>query len=304
VLSYDSSKPPWGADEAASSWLAGQPEIKPKLAHFYSGTFTKTIEILKTRGCKVVYTAAAHSIDISREEHQKLGWSFNYPHLNEPALWQKYVRGYLLADMVVCPSKLSADVMKSYGCTNVVIIPHGVKLPEKVVAPPSRFSVAYAGQGGADKGLIYLIQAWTRHNRPDAMLTIAGRGTEQLLGLVRQYGGGNIYLRGWVDNLSDVYNNCSVYVQPSASEGFGIEVLEAAAHGRPVICSDGAGAADVATGTVVPKRDVRALAEAIEYYRLNDSKRFADGMSAREKAKAFTWPIICADYVKLWRGLL
>ena len=54
----------------------------------------------------------------------------------------------------------------------------------------------------------------------------------EVVPLIRHVGGGNIYLRGAVEDVSEVYDNCSLFVQPSASEGFGIEVLEAMAHGR------------------------------------------------------------------------
>lgn len=306
ILSYPDAPRPWGADEAASYWLQTHTSLRPKLAHFYSGTFTKTIEILKERGCKVTYTAAAHDINVSREEHEKLGLPFDYPHLNEPELWVRYVRGYLLADVVVCPSTLSKKCMESYGCKNVVVIPHGVDLPAKIAPLPKRFAVAYLGQPGPDKGLIYLLQAWKMLDYTDAVLTIAGRGTEHLLGMVRAFGGGNIYLRGWIEDPSEIYDGCSVYVQPSASEGFGLEVLEAMAHGRPVICSDGAGAADVAY-RVVSARNPQALADAIAAVRQVSvpPDTVSDYMKnmARQRAERHTWPIIRECYADLWRSL-
>jgi glycosyltransferase involved in cell wall biosynthesis len=302
--SFPEAERPWAADRAAGQRLVLDSSIQPKIAHIYSGTFTETVKLLKARGTKVVYTAAAHSIDVSREEHEKLGIPFNYPHLTDPVEWAKYVEGYLLADVVVCPSQLSKKVMEGYGCKNVVVIPHGVNVPEKVAPLPKRFCPLFLGQPGADKGLVYLIQAWALLAYTDATLTIAGRGTEQLLPLVRAVGGSSsIYLRGAVDDVSEAYNACSLYVQPSASEGFGISVLEAMAHGRPVVCSDGAGAADIAVGTVVPARNPQLLAEAIHYYRCRPDRAAALGLEAREAAKKYTWPIIRQRYLDLWRSL-
>lgn len=208
----------WAGDQEALRRFRSRPDWRPKLAHFYSGTFSETIKLLKGRGCLVTYTAAAHDVEVSREEHRKLGWPFDYPHLNDPAQWSSYVCGYLDADAVVCPSTLSASVMRAHGCADgkIVVIPHGVEIPLVVAPPPVRFSAAYLGQPGADKGLIYLIKAWALLNYRDALLTIAGRGTEQLLGMVREHGGGNIQLLGAVDDVSSVYNACRVYVQPSA----------------------------------------------------------------------------------------
>jgi glycosyltransferase involved in cell wall biosynthesis len=301
--SFPDAPRPWGADDEAANRLLANPAIRPVLAHLYSGTFNNTVTILKDRGCKVVYTAAAHDINVSREEHEKLGIPFDYPHLTDPVQWRKYVGGYLQADVVVCPSTLSKKCMESYGCKNVVIIPHGVDLPQKVKPLPKRFSPAYVGQPGADKGLIYLIQAWALLAYKDATLTIAGRGTEQLLGLVRALGGNSsIYLRGAVDDVSEVYNQCSLYVQASASEGFGMSVLEAMAHGRPVVCSDGAGAADIAKH-VVPARNPQLLAEAIHYYRCRPDRAEAVGVQARVVAENYTWEIVHEMYKALWRSL-
>lgn len=304
VWSFPHAARPWGPDEEALARLIDSKHIPPQIAHIYSGTFTETVKLLKSRGTKVVYTAAAHSIDVSREEHEKLGTPFDYPHLTDPKEWAKYVEGYLLADVVVCPSQLSKKVMEDYGCKNVVVIPHGVNVPEKVAPLPKRFAVNYLGQPGADKGLVYLIQAWALLAYKDVTLTIAGRGTEQLLQMVRVLGGGSsIYLRGAVDDVSEVYNACSLLVQPSASEGFGIPVLEAMAHGRPVVCSKGAGASDVTVGTVVPARNPQLLAEAIHYYRCRPDRVAALGANAREAAKKYTWPIIRQQYIDLWRSL-
>jgi glycosyltransferase involved in cell wall biosynthesis len=309
VWSFPDAQRPWGADEAAVALLAAEPYYTPRLAHLYSGTFTKTVEILKARGTKVVYTAAAHSIDVSREEHVKIGLPFDYPHLNEPKQWAEYVRGYLMADVVVCPSQLSADCMRSYGCENVVVIPHGVVLPSAVRPLPKRFAPMSLGQPGPDKGLIYLLQAWKILNYKDATLTIAGRGTDMLLPILRAHGGGSVYLRGEVDSTADVYNASSILIQPSASEGYGIEVLEAMAHGRYAVCSDGAGAADAidtpVLGSVVRARDAEALASAIDAARSGPfmSSEWVEARRARARG-FYAWPIIHQKYIQLWEALL
>jgi len=308
IWQFPEAARPWGADDVAAQRLAERPEYKPDLAHFYAGSFTRTVQILKRRGTKIVYTAAAHDIGVSREEHEKLGLPFDYPHLTDPDQWDAYVRGYLLADVVICPSLYSQATMIGYGCEEVTVIPHGIaELPPLKLAP-SRFSVAYLGQPGPDKGLIYLLQAWKQLNYHDATLTIAGYGTEHLLGLVRSAGGGNIYLRGRVDDIADVYNNCRLYVQPSASEGFGIEVLEAMAHGRPVVCSKGAGAVDVvrdsdavhAQCAVVPARDAGALANAIATY----TAREVDAKVLRAHAGQFLWEYIEPQYRRVYSDVL
>lgn len=284
-----------------------------KLAHAYAGAFGNCVAKLKASGAKVTYTAAAHDIAASRREHEKLGIKFDYPHLNDPHLWDRYVRGYLLADALVCPSRHSADVMRNFGYSGRIdVIPHGVHLPPDPPRPlPTRFTVGYLGAVGPDKGLAYLLMAWKKLNYPDADLVIGGRESrsEFVHRLVQAFGGGNISLAGWVENVSDFYNAISLYVQPSVTEGFGIEVLEAMAHGRPALCSTHAGAADVAHDLwKFPPADANALAGAIDGYKKQFpllSETWSRGTNPWvERAGMFTWDKVRERYIALWRELL
>jgi glycosyltransferase involved in cell wall biosynthesis len=303
---------PWGWDDVA--WCKRDFFVNPpKLAHFYAGTFSRTVAEIRKNGGRVSYTAAAHDVEKSRREHELLGVRFDLPHLTDPALWERYVRGYREADVVVCPSTHSKACMESYGCKNVVVIPHGVELPEKVRPLPERFTVGYLGAIGPDKGLRYLIEAWGNLNYRDATLLIAGRdSTHPLVQMMIQRWGfsANFELLGWVDDVADFYARCSLYVQPSVTEGFGIEVLEAMAHGRGVLCSTGAGAADlVPEWSRFPPADPAALAEMIDHRKkmnwLNAEQGSSFGRSWElEQAGKHTWDKVREQYKQLWRGML
>lgn len=305
LWSFPKESRPWGADDAACARLEDQPGYAPRLVHCYSGTFSKTIALLKARGTMVTYTAAAHSIEVSREEHEALGVPFDYPHLTDAEQWSRYIAGYRMADLVICPSSYSMEIMRGYGCRKVHVIPHGVSPPMRPVALPARFSVAYLGQAGPDKGIRHLLAAWEILGFQDALLTIAGRGTEHLLPLVRA-GSGSVFLRGAVEATSEIYDACALYVQPSASEGFGISVLEAMAHGRPAACSAGAGAAELATFEFAA-RDPESMAVTIAAARDTFDRHPADyaavAAAARERALGFTWDLIRSRYCELWRSL-
>lgn len=311
---YDGSKlgnqpnDPWGYDARVFQLLTTTLFLEPfKLSHFYAGTFSDTVRGLKSNGIKVTYTAAAHDIKVSREEHEKLGLAYHYPHLTQPEQFERYVRGYLEADVLVCPSKHSAGVMRGFGAKNrIEIIPHGCCLPKEIKPFPKTFTVGYLGAAGPDKGLRYLLEAWKKLNYKDAILKIGGRDATSpfMLSLVERFGGGSIYLAGWQDAVEDFYGSVSVYCQPSASEGFSCEVIEAMANGRPVLCSDGAGACDrVPPEWIFPARNADALAEKIDGVR-RDGDLQGPGFIAHEHAKYFTWDKIRARYVKLWKELL
>lgn len=293
------------ADALIEKLLASE---RCELAHFYAGTFSKTVRRLRGAGVKVSYTAAAHDRKHSIEEFGLLGFDYPFAHIKDDTLWARYVDGYKQADLVICPSTLSAEVMRGYGCKNVVVIPHGVVFPSEVRPLPKGFRVGYFGQLGPDKGLVYLLRAWKSLRYPQARLIIGGRGSEDALHAIRAYGGGNIQIMGFVESVSDFYNECSIYVQPSVSEGFGIEILEAMAHGRPVIGSVGAGGVDVidegVDGFRVPIRSPEAIADRIEWCKSNPGPLGNMAERAQRKARGYGWDSIQPRYAKAWRQLL
>ena len=75
-----------------------------------------------------------------------------------------------------------------------------------------------------------------------------------------------VFSQEHVDNVGKMYNSCSVYVQPSVTEGFGIPVLEAMAYARPVIVTEGAGVYELVDdgkeGFVVPIRNPDVIKES------------------------------------------
>lgn len=280
---------------------------KYKLAHFYAGTYTDTIKKLKQDGSIVSYTAAAHNIEVSKKEHELLGIPFSYPHLTDPVLWRQYIEGYLLADLIIVPSSYSKKIIEGYGARNINAIHHGVDLCDPL-SIPKQFQVGFLGSPGADKGILYLIKAWHELNYLDSCLMVSGRGTENLLPLLRIFDQGNVYLSGFIEDINDLYKNCSILCTPSATEGFNLEVLEAMIRGRPVVCSNGAGAADCVvhgeTGFVVPACNFSAIIDSINYYKSHPDKVIEHGRNAREHAKKYTWDIIEQNYQYTWRNLL
>src|SRR5262249_6972234 len=97
-------------------------------------------------------------------------------------------------------------------------------------------------------------------------------------------------------------------VQPSCTEGFGLEVLEAMAHGRPVVCSEGAGAVDCVRGLEgpsggVPAGDPDALADLIHWHYLHRATP-QEQAELQGRAAAMTWAKVEEQYQELWKTLL
>lgn len=296
----------WEHDEIAAECVRMM-AYPIELAHFYAGTYTETIKALHARGAKVTYTCAAHDVEASRKEHELLGVPYDYPHLTDPEQWKRYVQGYLDADVLIVPSKHSMETMRKYGATQrIEIIPHGhLWLAENNPRTPERFTVGYLGAIGPDKGLRVLLQAWKLLSYQDADLVIAGPLSQSPFAdyMVATYGGGSIRQIGYVERLGDFYQSLSLYVQPSVSEGFGIEVLEALAGNVPVISSDGCGASDLNHPSMVfPSGDVKILAGMIDAQRKMKALPYLKPLIP--PVVEFTWDRIRDRYVKLWKEIL
>ncbi|HEY3235154.1 MAG TPA: glycosyltransferase family 4 protein [Polyangiaceae bacterium] len=282
---------------------------KPDLVHFYSGVFTATVRCLKMLGVPVSYTNPAHSRKETIQEFEMLCGGYPFPHVKEPHIWALYSEGYRRADLVIAPSQASAIELKAEGCKHVEVVPHGTDIPDQVPPLPDTFCAGYLGQYGPDKGLAYLFRAWGSLGYEDATLILAGDGTDELPPVISaNAGSGRFEVMGRVPQPEDLYRRISVYVQPSVTEGFGIPILEAMAHGRPVIASEGAGGAEVLThgedGFVVPRRDPDAIAKHLRWFKENPEKIAQMGFNARETAKKYTWEAVRSRYVELWQGYI
>lgn len=92
-------------------------------------------------------------------------------------------------------------------------------------------------------------------------------------------------------DLPALYAGCAAFCYPSLREGFGLPVLEAMAHGAPVVTSAGTATAEVAgpDALVVDPRDHAAVGEALE--RILDDPDLADDLRERGRVRAgtYTW---------------
>ncbi len=281
------------------------------LAHFYGGCYTETIKYLHSKGIKTTYTIMWHDRKISIEEHDKIYGDGTYPfiYVKDDSLFNMFSGGIRVADCVIAAGSSPRDLMLKEGAKRVEIVPMGCDIPERIEPLPEKFEVGYLGAVGADKGLVYLIQAWDMLNYTDSTLIFAGPQSHMVTQLINKYATrGQYHIMGYVQQPSDLYNKCSVYVQPSASEGFGLEIIEAMSYGRPVIVSDGAGAADCVTdgedGFVVPKKDARALADKIDWCKNHPNELIKMALHAREKSYQYTWEKTKQKYVDLWKGMV
>jgi len=273
-------------------------EIEVDIAHFNGNPFGLTAKKLKENGAKIFVSVPAHNLELSIEEFEHLGIKYPFVHMTNPYLWELYTEHIRIADVIISPSWYSARYIKEkLKLENMIeVIPHGTEIPSTFPPYPQIFTVAHIGVNGPDKGQIYLVKAWNKlitEGLKDAKILLAGHGTETWGGL------------GYIENPKMVYEQCSVYVQPSVTEGFGIPVLEAMAHGRPVIVTEGCGSSEIVDdkkdGFVVPIRDPDALAEKIRYFYEHPEAISIMGINARKKVEQnFSWDKIRKKYEELY----
>jgi glycosyltransferase involved in cell wall biosynthesis len=261
-----------------------------------------------------VVNCPAHDLKTSIEEHERYygKGSYKLVHNTDDYLHELLLRHAKHADAMITPSSSSARwIASNIRPKRVEVISHGCDIPGVYWAPPAEFRVGYLGAFGPDKSLHLLLLAW-KDFIGNGKMVFGGNCKNSIEQLARVM---NIpltpdrwELTGWLDTVSVFYDNISVYCQVSASEGFGIETLEAMAHGRPVIVSSGAGSADAVTdgvdGFIVPPLDSQAILDKINYFAANPHKIIEMGAAARLKATNYSWHKIEEKYVEFYKGIL
>ncbi len=143
---------------------------------------------------------------------------------------------------------------------------------------------------------------------PDAFLWIAGAGPleAQLKGLAEALGvAPRVRFLGWRTDPSALYRTADICVFPSRYEPLGNVVIQAWAHGLPIVAAASQGPAalirDGADGLLTPVDDAGALAEAVNRL-LGDAKLRARLASAGAERVAAEFSE--AAVVERWKALL
>lgn len=305
-----------GADQYEfSPWLYDYfgAQLVPKGLDFLDMHCSPGLAILAAaKPKKYVVSIIAHDLAESIAEHERYFGKGTYPFKHNT---DSYLHGLLLkhaegANAIITPSTHSERWIRANIKNNhVTVIPHGAEIPEVVAPLPGQFRVGFLGAAGPDKGLPYLLLAW-KHFSGNGELVFGGGYCDYIKQLASQIDTtlhGQIYL-GWLQRTSDFYSQISVYCAPSVSEAFHIEVLEAMAHGRPAIATNGTCGPDVITdgvdGFVVPVREPKAILDKLVFFRDHPEKIAEMGAQAREKAKLFSWDKIEQKYVGFYKEIV
>ncbi|WP_125774497.1 glycosyltransferase family 4 protein [Antribacter gilvus] len=212
------------------------------------------------------------------------------------------------ADVVVVPSEATrADaVAEGIGADRVQVVPHGVRADAgargRVPELRERFRlerdyVLWCGAIEPRKNLGVLLDAYARLLDEGSELDLVLVGpdgwggapsalTERLSALPP----GRVHRTGQVSaaDLQAAYAGATVFCFPSLWEGFGMPVLEAQAHGVPVVTTAETSMAEVSGdgAVLVPAQDARAVADGIAHALSHHEKLSA---AALTNAAGYTW---------------
>ena len=151
------------------------------------------------------------------------------------------------------------------------------------------------------KGPLQLIEGFriAHQTRPDIELKIAGEGSqgEEILLTLRKLGlDKKCHLSGVYTTLkerSKVMQGIDVFVLPSLTEGTPNVIIEAMAHGRPIIATSVGGIPDVVSeevGILVPPNDAMALGAAMSRLAADAGLRRRMGLAARKQYEQLFTP--------------
>jgi glycosyltransferase involved in cell wall biosynthesis len=174
--------------------------------------------------------------------------------------------------------------------------------------------ILYVGRVCHQKGTDLLIDGFQRLKQkiPNVSLLVAGPAEQfgntnhtELTRRISQAGGR--YLGPVQEkDLAATYNACDVFVMPTRSiEMFGMAALEAQACGKPVVCSNHGGLAEVISsksGLFFPVGNVEALADSLSQLFQNADLYRSKVEAARPNALRFAWPRIIDDLESTYRS--
>ncbi len=220
--------------------------------------------------------------------------------------WNRWLYGRAVRRVIVDSEALRRHIVESapYLAERVVLLPNaidtskplggdGARLRAELGIAPDAPLVGAVGRLAPMKGFEHLLRAWPAvvKQHPSAHLVVFGGGELQdaLAAEAAQLGvAPSVTLAGFRSDVENLYAALDVFVLPSVKdETVSNAVLEAMAHGKPVVVTDYAGgiAEPVkarGAGRVVPVGDARALGAALAELLADAAARARMGRAARE----------------------
>ncbi|NHN46525.1 glycosyltransferase family 4 protein [Halostella sp. JP-L12] len=156
------------------------------------------------------------------------------------------------------------------------------------------------------KGIEQLVKGWTkvRESNSKAELKIVGPGDHP----IEYEETPGVTVEGYVDDITNIFNDASLFIQPSRGDAFPVSTLEALRAGVPAIVTLTTGTRSeirAIDGDLVVDSNASALAEGIiDYFDSDVNRRHELSQRARERGACFDPESRKAAFRKAFESLL
>ncbi len=224
------------------------------------------------------------------------------------------------SDLIIAVSAFTKEQVVSclkVDPARVRVVPHGVHLPASVTPLAQRDKIILCvGALQIRKNVVRLIEAFEKlpaDAREGWKLVLAGStagfGAAAIISRIeRSMQVMEIQLSGYVTTaeLTQLYQRASIFAFPSLDEGFGIPVLEAMAHGTPVITSNRSALPEVAgdSALLVDPYDSDALSAGLLRLMTDSALCRKLSVMGMERAKLFPWTRTVNETYSVYSELL
>lgn len=293
--------------------LASRHARDADIFHVFNHQGLHSLRIAKHYGAiTIVERSSAHptyQYELLSNEFARFG--LRYPAIYR-VLHDKHIAEYAEADYIMVASEFVRRTMVDAGVPDSKLIRVHLGFDPARFYPGEKtdevFRVMYAGRITLQKGVQYLLQAFSNLEIPHSELLLAGEIEPDAKALLTSFEGTFRHVRYVPQSeLANLYQQASVFVLPSIQDGFGMVVYEAAACGLPIIVTENVGATirNGQDGFIVPIRDADALARCLTYLYEHPRQRAAMGQSVCSYVQTFTWENyhreLVAHYDMIWR---
>jgi glycosyltransferase involved in cell wall biosynthesis len=219
------------------------------------------------------------------------------------------------SDLIIAVSQFTAHQIRdllNVPASRIRVVPHGVHQLSLDLPLEREETILFVGTLQLRKNVIRLLEAFERACCPGWKLILAGApggyGAAEIAERIKNSRcRDKIEVTGYVarERLERLYSRASIFAFPSLDEGFGIPVLEAMAHGIPVLTSNRSALTEIAADAamLVDPLDTDALAEQLK--RLMQSFELREQLREKgiARARQFTWARTVRETYAVYREL-